>query len=89
MTAEAVSLDGEPSAMPMEFIQLPVVHETSLDVPSLQVINVVQDVSHEVWERIRKRANGVTVRKTSSTKHSMPRTDVRPAKPVLMQPNWK
>ena len=49
MTAEAVSLDGEPYAMPMEFIQLPVVHETSLDVPSLQVINVVQDVSHEVW----------------------------------------
>ena len=45
MTAEAVSFDGEPNALPMEFIQLPVVHEMSLDAPSLHEINTVSFVS--------------------------------------------
>ena len=69
MTAKAVSPEGESNVMPSEFVQLPVVPETSIDVPSLQVINVVEPVHHEIWERIHKMANGEIVHKASSTKH--------------------
>ena len=55
MTAEAVSPEGESNVMPQEFVQLPVVPETSIDVPSMQVINVVEPVHHEIWESINKK----------------------------------
>ena len=89
MTAEAVSFEGEPNALPMEFVQLPVVHETSLDVPSLHEINTVSSVPHEIRERIRKRGNNHNLgvkNMISSRCQSRPRSDLPVAKPVMMQP---
>eukprot|EP00435_Cladocopium_sp_Y103_P075773 s29_g64.t1 len=85
MTSEAVSLTGEHSVLPMEFIQLPVVNETSLDVPSLQVINVVQTVSHETWERLRKRGNRGINQVNHSLRRSFLRNDAMCPKPMMMQ----
>ena len=89
MTAEAVSFDGEPDALPMEFVQLPVVHETSIDVPSLHEINTVSSVPHEIWERIRNRGNNNNLgvkNMISSRCQSRPRSELPVAKPVMMQP---
>eukprot|EP00435_Cladocopium_sp_Y103_P019643 s813_g4.t1 len=87
MTAEAVSLEGESNALPMEFIQLPVVHETTLDVPRLQVINVVQAIPHEIRERLRKRGKRDKNNQSSSPEHPDPRNDALRPKPILMQPS--
>ena len=55
MTVPAVSESMEESnALPMEFMQLPMVHEESLDVPSLQEINMVNSPIEAVRERLRK-----------------------------------
>lgn len=87
MTAKAVSPEGESNVMPSEFVQLPVVPETSIDVPSLQVINVVEPVHHEIWERIHKMANGEIVHKASSPKHPLPRNDAQQAESMRVQPS--
>ena len=55
MTVSAVSQSMEESnALPVEFMQLPMVHEESLDVPSLQEINMVISPIEAVRERLRK-----------------------------------
>ena len=86
MAAEAVPIDGEPYTLPMEFIQLPVVHESSLDVPSLQSIDVVQASPNETRERLRMRGKRGNKQHYHQESQLRPRNDgVRP-KPVLLQP---
>ena len=49
MTVSAVSQSMEESnALPMEFMQLPMVHEETLDVPSWQGIHVVVSSMEEI-----------------------------------------
>ena len=40
-TAEPLDDASEPNALPMEFMQLPLIHEAALDEPSMHEINVV------------------------------------------------
>ena len=56
-TAEPLDDAAEPSVLPMEFMQLPLIHEDTLDEPSLHVINVVSTIPHALRERIRIRGN--------------------------------
>ena len=53
MTAEAVSLEGEPDALPMEFMQLPMVQDVTIDDSSLHLINVSMAIPHELRERLK------------------------------------
>ena len=57
MTAEAVSLEGEPDALPMEFIQLPVVQDYTIDDSSLHLINVSMAIPNELRERLKHKGS--------------------------------
>eukprot|EP00435_Cladocopium_sp_Y103_P010407 s1891_g2.t1 len=56
-TAEPLDVSTEPDVLPMEFMQLPLIHEDSLDEPSLHVINVVTTIPNELRERLRMKGN--------------------------------
>ena len=52
-TAEPHDDASVPNALPMEFMQLPLIHEAALDEPSMHEINVVTTIPHALRERLR------------------------------------
>lgn len=60
MAAEAVSLTGEPNALPMEFMQVLLIHDSTLDASSLHLINVAVNIPPELRERLRQRERDIS-----------------------------
>ena len=65
----------ESNPLPMEFMQLPMVHEESLDVPSLQEINMVISPIEAVRERLCKWGKRGKCDNDDNPMTSLPRND--------------
>ena len=76
MTVSAVSQSMEESnALPMEFMQLPMVHEETLDVPSWQEIHVVVSSMEEIRDRLRKLGKRGKGEDNQNPNESLPRNE--------------
>ena len=76
MTVSAVSQPMEESnALPMEFMQLPMVHEETLDVPSWQEIHVVVSSMEEIRDRLRKLGKRGKGEDNQNPNESLPRNE--------------
>ena len=65
----------ESDALPMEFMQLPMVHEETLDVPSWQEIHVVVSSMEEIRDRLRKLGKRGKGEDNQNPNESLPRNE--------------